>query len=68
MSLIEEIIGKCEEIEKASTFVKTLAGKANDSQWTTVDPGYTKLKEMAKIAAQTVVTKAQELEALIPSP
>jgi len=66
--LIDNIIGKCEEIEKASTFVKTLAGKAKDAEWAHVDPGYTKLKEMAKVAAHTVVTKAQELEALIPSP
>lgn len=66
MTLIEDIQAKCEEIETASTFVKTLAGKANDPQWVTVDPDYTNLKEMAKIAAQTVVTKAQELEALIP--
>ena len=66
MALIEDIQAKCDEIETASTFVKTLAGKATDPQWIVVDPGYMKLKEMAKIAAQTVVTKAQELEALIP--
>ena len=51
MSLIENIIEKCEEIEKSSTFVKTLAGKARDTEWVVVDPGYTKLKQMAKIAA-----------------
>lgn len=66
MSLIEQIQAKCEEIEKSSTFVKTLAGKAKDPEWIVIDPGYAMLIVMAKTAAQTVVTKAQELEALIP--
>ena len=66
LSLIDDVIGKCEEIEKATAFVKTLAGKAKDTEWAHVDPGYKKLKEMAKVAAHTVVTKAQELEAMIP--
>ena len=66
MSLIEQIQDKCGEIDRATLFVKTLAGKAKDPQWIIVDPGYTRLKDMAKVAAQTLITKAQELEALIP--
>ena len=66
MSLIENIIAKCKEVQKAAEFNKTLAGKARDPEWVEVDPGYTMLKDMSKVAADKVVSLAQELRALIP--
>ena len=66
MSLIENIIAKCEEVQKAVEFNKTLAGKAQDSEWADVDPGYTMLKDMSKVAADKVISLAQELRAMIP--
>ena len=66
MSLIEDIIKKCEEIQKAAEFNKTLAGKAKDLAWVEVDPSYTMLRNMSKVAADKVISLAQELRALIP--
>lgn len=38
---IQDIIAKCEEIEKQTAFVRTLAGKATDPEWELNDPNYT---------------------------
>ncbi len=40
MTVIDDIINKCEEIEDQTTFIKTLAGKATDPKWVANDPGY----------------------------
>lgn len=66
MSLVEEIVAKCQEVQEETEFLKTLAGKAKDAKWTDVDPGYTMLKAMATTQADTIIAKAQELKALIP--
>lgn len=66
MGLIEDVTAKCNQIQDQAEFVKTLAGKASDPKWVEVDPGYTRLKAMATLAADKVVTLANELKALIP--
>lgn len=66
MTLIDDIMAKCDEVQAQAEFVKTLAGKASDPKWVEVDPGYTKLKAMAQVASDKVVTLANELRALIP--
>lgn len=66
MGLIEDVIAKCEEIQAQTEFVKTLAGKAKDPKWVEVDPGYARLRVMAQLASDRVVTLANELRALIP--
>ena len=66
LSLIEDIVEKCEEIERKETFIKTLAGKAKDEQWAEADPGFTMLRTMAKIQADQLISLAQELRELIP--
>ena len=66
LSLVENIIGKCEEIQNETEFLKTLAGKAKDARWEQVDPGHDMLKAMARTQADMVIVKAQELRALIP--
>jgi hypothetical protein len=67
MGVVDDIIAKCEEIEKATEFSKTLAGKAKHGEWVEVDPGYTKLKEMSRLAADKVILLAEELKNLIPT-
>lgn len=64
LSLVEDIVGKCEEVQEETEFLKTLAGKARDAKWTEVDPGYTMFNAMATIQADKVIAKAQELKAL----
>jgi len=66
LSLVEQIVGKCEEVQGETEFLKTLAGKAKDPKWVQVDHGHDKLKAMARIQADTIMSKAQELKALIP--
>ena len=66
LSLIEDIVAKCEEVQEETEFLKTLAGKAKDAKWSDVDPGFTMLKTMATTQADTIIAKAQELKALIP--
>ena len=66
LSLVEDIVVKCQEVQDETEFLKTLAGKAKDAKWTDVDPGYTMLKTMATTQADTIIAKAQELKALIP--
>ncbi len=66
LSLVEDIVAKCEEVQNETEFLKTLAGKAKDAKWPDVDPGYTMLKAMATTQADTIIAKAQELKALIP--
>ena len=66
MALIEDIKTKCAELDKATQFLNTLAGKATDPQWVIVDPGYAKLIEMGKTQADLMIAKAQEIRALLP--
>lgn len=66
MSVPENIKSKCDELNVQVNFVKTLAGKAEDPKWEEVDPNYTRLREMAALASDKVVTLANELRALIP--
>lgn len=65
LSLIEEIVAKCGEVQDSVEFLKTLAGKANDPKWVIVDPGYARLKEMARAQVDAVIVLAGELRALI---
>ena len=58
MTIIEDVIAKCEEIEVQVTFIKTLAGKARDPKWAENDPEY------AHVLAVYTNAKAQ-LETLI---
>ena len=67
LSLVEDIVEKCQEVQEEIEFLKTLAGKAKDAKWPDVDPGYTMLKAMATTQADTIIAKAQELKALIPA-
>ena len=66
LSLVEDIVAKCEEVQNDAEFLKTLAGKAKDAKWVQVDPGFDMLKTMARTQADTIIAKAQELKALIP--
>ena len=66
MSLVEDIISKCLEIQKAADFNKALANKAKDPEWVEVDPGYAMLRSMSQIQADKVIVLANELRALIP--
>jgi len=66
MGLIEDIQALCGEVQDETEFLKTLAGKASDPKWVTVDPGYAKLKEMAHVQADIVLVKAQALRDAIP--
>jgi len=40
MSVINNVIAKCEEIESQVEFIKTLAGKAASPKWIENDPKY----------------------------
>ena len=66
MSIIEDIRALCEEVNKETNSLNSLTGMAGHAWWTGVDPGYAKLKQMARIQADLVVTKAQALRAVIP--
>lgn len=66
LSLIEDIVEKCDEVQESAEFLKTLAGKAKDPKWAEDDPGLDNLQEMARSRADTIIVKAQELRALIP--
>lgn len=67
MGLIEDIQALCGEVQDEAEFLKTLAGKASDPKWVTVDPGYTMLKDMARVQADVVLAKAQALKDAIPA-
>jgi len=41
LTVIEDVIAKCEEIESQVTFIRTLAGKASNPKWVENDPEYT---------------------------
>lgn len=66
MGIIENIKALCEDLAAEAEFLKTLAGKASDPKWETVDPGYVMLKSMAKVQANIVLDKAQALRDAIP--
>lgn len=58
MTIIEDIIAKCEEIESQVAFIKTLAGKASHPKWVQNDPSYTHataVYENAKAQLQTLI-------------
>ena len=66
MGLIEDIMNKCLEVQKATEFNKALARKAKDPAWLEVDPDYAMLKTMSRLSADKVIVLASELRALIP--
>jgi len=66
-SIVEDIVALCEEVQDEAEFLKTLAGKASDPKWVTVDPAYAKLKEMARIQADIILARAQALKDAIPA-
>lgn len=66
MSIVEEIRALCDEVVVEVKELLSLTGLATHPWWVEVDPGYDKLKQMARIQADVVVAKAQELRAIIP--
>jgi len=66
ITIVEEIKALCKEVQDEAEFLKTLAGKATDPKWLTVDPGHGMLKIMARVQADAVLVKAQALKDAIP--
>ena len=61
MTVVEEVIAKCEEIEVQTEFIKTLAGKALAQKWVEHDPGYTHVLAVYQSAKTQLVALVNEL-------
>jgi hypothetical protein len=61
MTVIDDIITKCEEIDVQVAFIRTLAGKATDPKWVENDVGYVHVTAVYTNAKAQLVTLIGEL-------
>ncbi|GAH68543.1 unnamed protein product [marine sediment metagenome] len=66
MSITENIKALCEAVNKEANSLKALTGMAGHAWWTVVDPGYAKLKQMARVQANIILDRAQALRDAVP--
>ncbi len=64
LTIVDDVEAKCDEISVKVTFVKTLAGKANDALWLAGDVGYVQFKVIADVQSDLLATLAADLQAL----
>ncbi len=64
MTVVDDVTTKIGEIEVKVTFLKTLAGKANNPQWLPGDAAFTAFKSISDVQAVLLETLAAELAVL----